>query len=60
MPPLLSGPLLRKGPVVQVHDGRWFHHRSMIALIQIPSLWHRRERGECWDSISDRIAPKTT
>ena len=58
MPPLLFGPLLRKDPVVRVHDDHWSHHRSMIAPIQIPSLWHRRERGEYCDSISETITPR--
>jgi hypothetical protein len=57
MPPLLFGPLLRKGLVVRVHDDHWSHHRSMIAPTQIPSLWHRREQGGYCDSISDRITP---
>ena len=60
MLPLLSGPLLRKDLVVRVHDGHWSHPRSTIALTQIPSLWHRREQGECCDSIGHRIIQETT
>ena len=59
MLPLLSGPLLRKDPVVRVHDDHCSHPRSTIALTRIPSLWHHHERGECCDSIGDRVVQET-